>query len=45
LSMQNASEFASFRQGMTTDTSTACGAPSDAGDELTEVSALFMRES
>src|SRR6266850_2878760 len=44
LSTQWASEFASFKQGMTTDTSTGCAAPTESGKASSEASVVFIRE-
>src|SRR6266404_5602307 len=44
LSTQYASEFASFKQGMTTDTSTGCVALAESGKAPSEASVVFIRE-
>src|SRR6266403_383668 len=44
LSTQCASEFASFKQGMTTDTSTGCVALAESGKAPSEASVVFIRE-
>src|SRR6266404_3900332 len=44
LSTQWASEFASFKQGITTDTSTGCVAPTESGNAPSEASVVFIRE-
>src|SRR6266850_3489564 len=44
LSTQWASEFASFKQGITTDTSTGFAASTESGKAPSEASVVFIRE-
>src|SRR5882724_6906913 len=44
LSTQYASELASFKQGMTTDTSTGCATLTESGKGSSEASIVFIRE-